>query len=46
MKCPRVSDGESGFQEILRKCGTKLALTWPHCNSESLLGEEFCGMWS
>ena len=40
---PRVSDGESGFQEILRKCGTRLALTCPHCNSEYLPGEEFCG---
>jgi hypothetical protein len=26
---PRVSDGESGFQEILRRCGTELALTCP-----------------
>jgi uncharacterized OB-fold protein len=40
---PRVSDGESGFQEILRECGTKLALTCPRCSSEYLPGDEFCG---
>jgi len=43
MKGPECQTENNGFQEILRRCGTKLALTCPRCNSEYLPGDEFCG---